>query len=191
MQYRDSLMPTGWRHHLWLALLVAASIAFSLGFACAVPFAAFGAVAALTLSRRNALLLMGAVWLANQLVGYGLLDYPRTVNSFAWGAVLGVASALTTIVAREAVRRFEKATSLVVAPLAAFMAAFVAYEATLFVVAAALLGGVEDFTPGIIGQVFTINAVAMIGLLVINRLGTVIGLAAPLGLPLPAMERQA
>jgi hypothetical protein len=38
----------GWRHLFWLALLVGASIAFSLGFACAIPFAAFAAAAALT-----------------------------------------------------------------------------------------------------------------------------------------------
>jgi hypothetical protein len=39
------------RRLLWIALLVVASAVFSLGFACAVPLAAFAAVAALTLSR--------------------------------------------------------------------------------------------------------------------------------------------
>src|SRR6266849_5556558 len=39
---------TGWGHPLWLALLVAASAAFSFVFACATPFAAFGAAAVLT-----------------------------------------------------------------------------------------------------------------------------------------------
>ena len=40
---RDASTPPDWRHPLWLAFLVAASVAFSFGFACAVPFAAFGA----------------------------------------------------------------------------------------------------------------------------------------------------
>ncbi len=61
---------TGWGHQLWLALLVAASAAFSFVFACATPFAAFAAAAALTLSRRDALRLTVAVWLANQVLGY-------------------------------------------------------------------------------------------------------------------------
>jgi len=58
----------GWGHEVWLALLVAASAAFSFVFACATPFAAFGAAAALTLSRRDALRLTVAVWLANQVI---------------------------------------------------------------------------------------------------------------------------
>ena len=44
----------GWRRPIWIALLVAASIAFTLGFACATPFAAFAAAASLTMNCRNA-----------------------------------------------------------------------------------------------------------------------------------------
>jgi hypothetical protein len=47
-----------WRHPLWLGWLVAAGVVFSLGLACSVPLAAFAAAAALTLSRRDALLLI-------------------------------------------------------------------------------------------------------------------------------------
>ena len=39
---------SGWHRALWLALLVAASVAFTLGLACAVPFAGLGAAAAMT-----------------------------------------------------------------------------------------------------------------------------------------------
>jgi len=86
-----------WRHPLWLALLVAASVVFSLGLACAAPFTAFGAAAALTLSRRDALVLVMSVWLANQLVGFTLLHYPWTANAFAWGGALGVVAVLATL----------------------------------------------------------------------------------------------
>jgi hypothetical protein len=47
-----------WRRLVWFGLLISASVAFSLGLACATPFAAFGAAAALTLSRRDALVLV-------------------------------------------------------------------------------------------------------------------------------------
>ncbi|MBV9521335.1 MAG: hypothetical protein JO010_00995 [Alphaproteobacteria bacterium] len=187
-QEQASSVPSGWRRQLWLALLVASSIAFSLGFACAVPFAAFGTVLALTMPRRDALLLIVAVWFANQLVGYGILDYPRTAESVTWGAALGIVAVLAMLVARAARRRFR---GLVTAPLAAFLASFAAYEAMLFIVAAALLGGVEDFAPMIIGRIFAINAVALLGLLALNRFGTIAGLAAPLRLPLAVMERHA
>jgi hypothetical protein len=178
MQSRHSISNhPGWRHALWLALLVAASVAFSLGFACAVPFAAFGVIAALTLSRRDGLVLTGAVWLTNQLVGYVVLDYPWTTNSVAWGVALGVVAVLTTMVAQSIARRCAERGAVVVA-LASFVGAFVMYEGGLFVVAATLLGGTEYYTPAIIAGIIEINAAALAGLLMLNRLGTAIGLAA-------------
>ena len=85
-----------WRHPLWLGLLVAASVAFSLGLACAVPFAAFAVAAALSLSRRDALILILLVCLANQLVGFTVLHYPWTLSTFTWGVVLGAVAVLAT-----------------------------------------------------------------------------------------------
>ncbi len=89
--------PRDWRHPLWLGLLVGTSLVFSLGLACAVPLAAFAAAAALSLSRRDALLLILLVWAANQLVGFTLLDYPWTASTFAWGAALGIVAVLATL----------------------------------------------------------------------------------------------
>lgn len=188
MQHELSSMPTGWRHHLWLALLVAASVAFSLAFACAVPFAAFAAAAALTLSRWNALLLIGAVWLANQIVGYVVLGYPWTANSLAWGIALGFVAVLATLAARGAALRFGGAGRVAV-PLATFLAAFAVYEGALFAVAVAMLGGTEDFTPAIIGRIFAINAVATVGLFVLNRVAAVVGFVAAPGVRLSTTER--
>src|ERR1700722_16951716 len=96
-----------WRLLLWLALLVAGSVAFTLGFACATPLAAFGAAAALTLPRHQALGLTGAVWLASQIVGFSVLGYPLTADCLAWGAVLGIAAVAGTVAARAAATRFE------------------------------------------------------------------------------------
>lgn len=177
MQYRASSQLNDWRHRLWLSMLVAASVAFTLGLACAVPLAAFAAAAALTLSRRAALLLVGAVWLANQIIGYSCLGYPYNANSLAWGAALGAVALLATVAARAVALRVERTGSLMT-PLASFAAAFAVYEGALFIVAVVALGDTGSFTPAIMGRIFIINAVAMLGLLVLNRLAIASGLVA-------------
>jgi hypothetical protein len=165
------------RHALWLTLLVAASIAFTMGLACAVPFAAFGAATALTLNTRDALLLTLAVWLANQLIGFTDLAYPADASTLLWGAVLGIVAVVSTLAARAtSTGHGGRHGTIVVA--ASFIAAFIVYEGGLYLVSAAWLGGVEDFAPSIVLQIFALNALACVGLLVLNRLGTAIGLVA-------------
>ena len=164
-----------WRHPLWLALLVAASVLFSLGLACAVPLAAFASAAALSLSRRDALMLIVLVWLANQLVGFTLLGYPWDASTFAWGAVLGVVAILATLASRWIAGRFAKARRAFTAT-ATFLAAFAVYEAALFAVSATMLGGTEIYTLAIQGRVFAINAAAFVGLLALHRLASSVGL---------------
>jgi len=171
-QSRNSV---AWRHTLWLSLLVAASVVFSFGFACAVPFAAFGAIAALTLSRRDALLLTVAVWLANQLVGFAFLNYPWTASTLAWGVILGAVAVLSTVAARGTARQLERRAAAVVS-LGAFAGAFIAYEGGLFLVSATLMGGTENFLPAIVFRILAINAAAFLGLLVLNRLAVIGGL---------------
>ncbi len=176
---------TGWGHEFWLIVLVAASAAFSFVFACATPFAAFGAAAALTLSRRDAVRLTVAVWLANQVLGYAVLKYPWTANSFAWGAVLGAAAVLTTVGARGVARRLAGRSDGVRA-LATLLAAFMMYEGMLFAVAMAWLGGTESFTLLIVGRIFSVNVVAFIGLFALHRVGVAVGLIGPSTLRLSA-----
>jgi hypothetical protein len=187
---RIAALPQGWRHHLWLALLVVASVAFSLGFACATPFVAFAAGAALTLGRRDALMLIVAVWLANQFVGFAWLGYPGTANTLAWGLALGAAAILATLAAQEIAARAAGSRRAARATVA-FLAAFAVYEGVLFVLAVALLGGTEDFTPTIIGEIFAINAAALLGLFAVSRIGAAIGLAAAPAMPFAASERHA
>ncbi|MER9657689.1 hypothetical protein NKJ26_30315 [Mesorhizobium sp. M0152] len=87
---------TSARQSVWVVLVVALSIVFSLALACATPFAAIATVAGANMSRRGALLLTSIAWLANQAVGYVFLGYPTTWDSFAWGAAIGIAAALAT-----------------------------------------------------------------------------------------------
>jgi len=156
----------GWRHWLWLALLPAASVGFTFGFACAVPFAAFGAIAALTLTRRDALLLTVALWLVNQIIGFTVLQYPWDGMTFTWGAVLGGVAVLSTAAAQAVIR----GRGGVPAWLASFAAAFIVYEGGLYLVSAVALGGTEDFTVEIVARIFAINAAAFVGLLAASLL---------------------
>jgi hypothetical protein len=179
--------PTGWRHALWLALLVAASVAFTFGFACAVPFAAFGTVAAMTLNRRDALGLICAVWLANQIVGFTVLGYPWTGMTFVWGGILGVVAILSTLGAQWVAGERRTVTTV----LRAFACAFAIYEGALFAVSAGVMGGTEDFVPSIVLRILAINAAAFAGLLVVNQLAATVGFATKLAFPLSMAGRQA
>ena len=173
------------RHQLWLAILVVATIAFTLVFACAAPFAAFGAAAALTLSRRDAIATTVAVWLVNQITGYVIVGYPWTLNSVAWGPAIGIAAVLGTVTALWTVRRLADAGDAARA-LAALILAFAVYEVAIFLVSAALLGGIEMFAPAIVGQVFVTNVAALAGLYGLNRLGESIGLRRRAASPVSA-----
>lgn len=162
-----------WRHFFWAALLIATSIAFTLAFACAMPLAAFGALAALTFNRRDALLLAGGIWFANQCIGFGMLGYPWTAETFSWGILLGAAGLLSVRAAEWPARHFAGAAACGLA----FLAAFAAYEGSLFIVSMAVHSGTEAFMPMVAGRVLAINAAAFTGLLTMNHLGIVTGLA--------------
>ncbi len=170
-----SIVPAA-RRPLWIALIVSASVIVSLGFACAVPLAAFAAVAALTLPRRDAFVLVGLVWLANQLVGYTLLHYPWTVESFAWGAILGGVALLSTVAAQWTKEHLAQGHMIVAAT--AFVAAFAVYEGTLFVISLAIGSGLSNYTPSVVKRIFAINAAAFAALYLVHSLGVFKSLAA-------------
>jgi hypothetical protein len=175
MQPFSVYAPLAWRHRLWLALLVSASVAFSLGFACAVPLAAFAAAAALTLSRNDALRLILLVWLANQFVGFSVLGYPWTPSTLAWGIVLGIVAVVATLASQWIAARLAEAPRAF-SFAAIFLVAFAVYEAALLLVSATLLGGTEVFTGEIQGRILAINAAAFVGLLALNRIAISLGL---------------
>lgn len=161
--------PSVERRPLWIALLVVAGVTFSLGFACAVPLAAFAAIAALTLSRREAFAFVGAVWLANQIVGFTLLHYPMDLSTFAWGAGLGTITLASTLAALWAKERFPQTSGAVA--VAAFLAAFAVYEGSLFAISLFVGSGVSNFTPSIVRRILAINFAAFAALYLIHSLG--------------------
>jgi hypothetical protein len=187
MPYLTSAFSTGWRHHLWLALLIAASLAFTFGFACAVPFAAFGAVAAMTLRQRDALLLTLALWLVNQVVGFTVLHYPWDGMTLAWGAILGGIALMSTAAAQATIRR----QGVVLTAIASFAAAFVVYEGGLYLISATIMGGTEDFVAAIVIRILEINAAGFAALLAAALLVAAIGQRAGSvrKVPTPIMSR--
>ena len=141
-----------------IGLISIASILLSRAFACATPFAALATLSAFTLRGREAVALIAFVWLTNQLIGFGLLHYPWTLSTFAWGAAIGVAALAGLIAAGEVARR-------VVTPLwasipLALTGAFAAYELVLFASTAFLPAGPGAFAFLILRRIFTINVTA-------------------------------
>jgi hypothetical protein len=165
---KDRSIVHAWPRLLWLVILVGSSLIFSLGFACATPFEAIGAAAAVTLARRDALLAAGLTWLLNQCVGYGMLGYPWSVNSVTWGVALGAATLLSTVGAAW-IYHLRTEIPKVTRFAMAFATAFFVFELTILATAI-FLGGLEDFTIAIVTRVFVINAATFVGLVVIYSL---------------------
>ena len=149
-----------------IALLVAASLALTLGFACALPIAAFAAFAALILSPAAAVGAILSVWLVNQAVGFTCLGYPTDASAFAWGAGLGVIALLSLAAAGAVLRRVRGAAGAGLA----FVAAFVVYEGAVYAGCLASRTDVSDFTAASVTRIFLINAAAFGALLAVRAL---------------------
>jgi flagellar biosynthesis protein FliQ len=168
---KNRSIANAWPRLLWLAILVCTSLIVSVLLSCATPFEAVGAAAAVTLARRDALLVSGLTWLINQCVGYGMLGYPWTYNSVAWGLALGAATLVATLAAG-ALCQMRKALPSLLRSALAFATAFLAFEVAIYAVAFFFLGGLQDFTTGIVSRIFVINAATFVGLVVIHSLVT-------------------
>lgn len=180
MPFLTSAFASNGRRLILAGLMVAASLAFTFGFACAVPFAAFGAVAAMTLPQRDALLLTVALWLVNQIVGFGFLHYPWDGMTLAWGAILGGIALMSTAAAQATIRR----QHLIATAVASFAAAFAVYEGGLYLISGTVMGGTEDFAASTVIRILEINAAAFVGLLAASLL-----LAATIGARAEVLEK--
>lgn len=161
---------------LWIALIAGLTVIGSYAFACVAPLAAVAALAALTLRRTEGLVLVLLAWIVNQAVGFMLLSYPHTPDTYAWGAAIGAAAVLGYFAATAV-------TPLVRSPLlaaaAAFFAAFAAYQAGLYAFGVATSYAGDSFSAAVIGEVLTINAVAYVGFLVIHRAAVALSIVKP------------
>jgi hypothetical protein len=160
---------SGHRLLLCSILMATACALASLVFTCATPFAALAAYAAVTLPLPSALVAVSGTWLLNQAIGYGLVAYPISADSMAWGAALGAASLVATVAAGS-LSSLPGLKGSLLGYAYGLAAAFGAYELCLIAVGI-LLGSLEAFTPAIVTRIALLNVVAFVALAVIWHLG--------------------
>lgn len=160
----------------WWIILGLVTMVTTLGFACATPFAALAALAAVNLSRRDAVLLMGASWLINQAVGFTMLHYPFNWDCYRGGLELGIA-AFACVAAALLVCRWLHPSRSFLALTATFAAAFAAYEGLLYVVSGPSYAA--DFSWPIVRYILVLNALAFAVLLVMQKIVAASGVVAP------------
>ena len=148
----------------WPATLAGATVLGSLALACIFPFAAIAALAALTLDRRAGIALVGAVWAANQAVGFLLMNFPWDAQAVGHGIAILAATLAGYGVARVGAAKVEGS---VFRSVAALGSAFVVYEVLLRAYAQ-FGGGAENFSAEIVSGVAINDAMWFVGLLALR-----------------------
>lgn len=152
---------------IWTAVLTLAVVGVTVALSCVTPFAALAVALAGTVGLRASLRVMIGVWLANQLIGFGLFHFPRTPNTVLIGLVIGGAAVLATIAAWFVLKQM-RSQPLLLRLGVAFLASFAGYEVTLLA-PVLLLGDLETFRPEIVAQLGFINAVSLAGMIALNE----------------------
>jgi hypothetical protein len=140
----------------WIVLLVSASVILTGRYACATPFPALAALAALEADQRDGITLVGAIWLVNQIVGFTILGYPQELQAYAWGAVIALSAYGAFFFARQAAVLFARNSSIAIS-LGAIAAAFFAYELVLYIASFLLPGCDEAFALPIVLRIALLN----------------------------------
>ena len=163
---------------LWVSLLTAASTATTLALACATPFPALAALAAVHMRRREGVALMLLAWTASQFVGFFLRGYPRDGSTLAWGAGLATA-AVGSVLASHAVLRVAGYRSVAARLGLAYAAGFTAFKAVILAWALVLGGLHSVMAPDLLAEQFVRNGAILIGLYGLYRLLVAAGIPAP------------
>ena len=164
------------KRFVWGGILTVLTVASTLAVACGTPFAALATLAALFLPRRDAFVLITVNWLANQAIGFGLLHYPLNWDCYRGGINLGIAALLSTMAAMLAQRAVRNVATAVRA-IGSFAVAFLAYEGSLFLMSPA--GSSADFAASVVLYIFYVNAVALVGLLLLQATAAALGFISP------------
>jgi hypothetical protein len=159
---------------IWIALISGLTVLGSFAFACAAPLAAVAALAALKMERSDGVALVTLSWLANQIVGFALLSYPHTIDSYAWGAAIGLSAVLGFFAARAATQ------SSLPQPIAvAFVVSFAAYQAGLYAAGIAFSYEGDAFSTAVVAEIFAVNFVAYVGFMLVHRAAIALSLLKP------------
>ena len=145
---------------VWRVALIASGALFSVSFSCIVPLVAIALLAARTMPRRAAALVVGLAFATQQTVGFTVLHYPHAASAYVWIPVLGAAAYAALAVAW-----------LVPRPVYAFALAFGAYEA-IVLAASVATGSAATFAMPIVARVALANLVGL-GMLAIVYLAIV------------------
>ena len=162
---------------LWIVLLTAASTLTTLIFACATPFPALAALAAVHMRRQDGVTLMLIAWAASQVVGFGLLGYSHNPSTLAWAVALGMA-AIGSAGAAYATLRHVRQTSTAARLALAYVVGFAAFKGIVVLWAFGLGGVATAFAPKLLAEQFVRNGAILIGLLLLYRGLTAIGVPA-------------
>jgi hypothetical protein len=141
---------------VWIGVMLAA-LAFCAAAGCAVPVAAVGAAAALTLRPRAAFAAAGLVWLAGQIWQVTAMGYALDGSALLWGGAL-LALSLACVAAPVGLAGVVRRAPAPVIWAGAFTLAFVVYEGGLFGISLLLAGRTGLFAPALLASALAVNA---------------------------------
>lgn len=159
----DSLSPATARH-LWVGVMTVASTVTTLVLACATPFPALAAIAALYVRRQEGIILMLAAWAVSQGVGYCLLGYQMTAENAVWAVTMALA-AISAVMCAGWVAGRSAGAHPALRLAAAYGVAFVAFKLVVLGGAVLLNSGWAAFAPDILARQFVRYAMILGGLL--------------------------
>ena len=159
--------PSFMANFIWLLILTLAVVGATVALSCVTPFAALGVALARTVGLRASLRVMIAVWLANQLIGFGLFHFPRTPETFLMGIAIGAAAVVGTIAAWVVLNRMQSRPVLLRLSVA-FLVSFATYELAL-VAPVVFLGDLATFGPAVVAELGLVNAVSLVGMVALNE----------------------
>lgn len=164
----ESLTPATARH-LWVGLMTLASTVTTLALACATPFPALAAVAALHVRRQEGIILMLAAWAVSQGVGYCMLGYEMTGENGVWAVTMALA-AIAALLGADGVARRLAGAHPALRLVAAYGMAFALFKLVVLGGAVLLDSGWAAFAPDIMVRQFMRYAMILAGLLVLQHL---------------------
>ena len=164
--------PSFMANFIWMLILTLAAVGATIALSCVTPFAALAVALAGTVGLRASLRVMIAVWLANQVMGFGFFRFPFTPDTFLIGLAIGAAAVVGAIAAWLVLNRM-RSRAVFLRLGVALLVSFGIYELTL-VAAVVFFGDVETFQPAIVAQLGLINAVSLVGMIVLNEVAAAV-----------------
>jgi len=160
--------PSFMANFIWLLILTLSAVGVTVALSCVTPFAALAVALAGTVGLSASLRVMTVVWLANQVIGFGLFHFPRTVETVVIGIVIGAAAVAGTIAAWAVLNRMRFSPVLLRLSVA-LVVSFGIYELAL-VAPVVFLGELETFRPAIVAELGLVNAVSLAGIIALNEI---------------------